>query len=279
METIYITRNNLKNLPRFGDNKGNEAFIKEYNNNYLIKEFNYLPQQKERILKLIEKYYKELEMIPELLIFKKYIKGYDNNLLGILLDKGYSLNLMDYILNPNVSYNDLIIIFQNIGHILANIEKIRKEENKLTSFCIGDMHEENILVDYETKKIQFCDIDGCKLEDCEPLLIKLLFFTKTSAYVFKNLSTKYPPGLYFLEINQNTDLYCYNYMILYHLLGVDCDTLNIEEFYKKMNDLEKAGVPNPLINCFRKIYQNEPNENPFEYLDAIPSSFERIRKI
>lgn len=168
---------------------------------------------------------------------------------------------------------------KNIGHVLEKLEYMRKEENKLQTFFIGDLHEENILVNKETKKIQICDIDSCKIGNNQPFRTKYSFL-KAYYYVFKHLNKKYPFNSNNIFIpNEDFDLYCYIVIILNTLFHINVLCLDVTDYFKQIYSLKEQGLPRPLFQIFLNIYSPAKNENPYRYLDAIPESFERKRKL
>lgn len=275
MERLYLTGKELKQLPLYHTENTNEADILDYSDTEIIKYF-YLPSKnKVYTLSEIEQQEQDLKLVKELLIFKKIVLE-KSHIKGILLDKGYESNLRDFIVESDYSFNDLIIIFQNIGRVLENLEHIRNEEGKLKSFFIGDLHETNVLVDPISKKIQICDIDSCKIGNNKPFLTAYLNFYFTYDYVLQNLSTKYLYN-YSCVQNQNTDLYCYNVMILKNLFNIDIEFLSVKSFYKQLYSLKENGLPEPLFQIFLNLYNTVDNQNPYKLLDTIPNYFEKQR--
>ncbi len=278
MEHIYLSKENIQNLPFLSNCNSNEAYIFNYNEKELIKLFYFLSNNKIYTLELIDRYYQDFKLIPELLFHKKYIYDY-SKLIGILLQKGYNLTFHNFLNQKDIVYNDIIIVLQNIGKVLEQLKNIREKENKLTTFFIGDMHERNILVDKNSKKVQFIDLDSCKLEDNLASMTKYLEFLKTYNYIKTKLNYKYPYDKFNFSNNENTDLYCYMVMILKHLFGVNIIPLDLNEFYNQMYFLKEQGLPEDLYQIFINLYNNIPNTNPYKLLDGIPSSFERRRTL
>ena len=55
--------------------------------------------------------------------------------------------------------------------------------------------------------------------------------------------------------------------------------LDLNTFYNKMYDLKKEGLPEFLFQVFVNLYNPIPNQNPYKFLEDIPSSFERKRDL
>lgn len=267
-----MKENQLNSLPLYYDKKTNEANILDYNKEKIIKYFHLINENKVYTLKEIEKE-KDLKIIKELLVFKKLVVVH-SEIKGILLDKGYDINLEHY-KDENADFNALITILQNVGKVLQQLEEIRKQEGKLQNFFIGDLHEGNILVDKKTKRIQICDIDSCKIANNIPFLTKYSFL-RAHYYVFQYLKRKY--HFYNPNIpipNTNFDLYSYIAIIFNTLFQINIQTLTVTDYFKILYSLKREGLPEPLFQIFLKIYNQIDNENPYKYLDSIPTTFER----
>lgn len=273
MERLYKKEKQLKNLPLYYPNKTSEATILDYSETEILKYFHCINENKVYTLEEMERQEKDLKLVKELLIFKKIILV-NSQVKGIVLDKGYNNNLANFKLE-NVSFNDLVIVMQNIGHVLHTLQCYREQEGILKTFFIGDLHEGNILVNSKTKNIQICDIDSCKIGSNKPFPTKYLQFYNTYNYVCKKLQNKYPMQNDRAIPNSNTDLYCYIKMILDILFNFNIEYLNILDYHKVIYSLREQGLPEPLYQAFINLYHPLDNINPYQYLDAIPFSFER----
>lgn len=265
----------INKYPLLTHNKSMEADIHIYNESELLKIFHFYSENKITTLQDLEEMENELKLVQELLLFKKYISN-RKEIIGILIDKGYEIDLQKF-LNETLSFQDLIFVFKNIGCVLEQLDYLRKKEHILTNFFIGDIHEKNILVNKDTKQIQFIDLDSSKTKNNRAYLTKYLNFPKTFSYVKNNLSFKYPWDVYNFSNNQNTDLYCYMVILLKALFKIDIHLMNLDTFYKQMLDLKEQGLPEPLFQAFFHLYSPVDNINPYQYLDYIPESFERKR--
>ena len=78
----------------------------------------------------------------------------------------------------------------------------------------------------------------------------------------------------------NSDLYCYNIMILNYLYQDNITKLDISEFYEYLNYLISINFPYELVDAFNKLFENTDNINPYELLDLIPNNKGRaIKKV
>ena len=79
----------------------------------------------------------------------------------------------------------------------------------------------------------------------------------------------------YIDPNMNSDLYCYNIMILNYLYKDNIQKLDIAEFYSYLNYLNSIGFPHELLDSFSNLYQYTDNVNPCELLDMIPRDMGR----
>lgn len=274
MDTIYIPNNKIKKYPLFVD-VSLESHIYDYNDKEILKIFKYCSQNKLKTLKEIEKAEKLFNLVPELLKFKKYVMNEDG-IIGILLDKGYKTTLSKLNLE-NTSLADLIEIYKNIGKVLEKLQILREKEKILIDFFIGDLHEGNILVDLDSKKIQIIDLDSCKIGANYASYAKYL---ASPVLRRKDLVNKYPQEENNISNNHNTDLYCYMVMIMQNFFG-RCITFSKEEsFYSTINYLKDyEGLPINLYKALNKLYKEEDNINPYPYLDDLKIMLERKLKL
>lgn len=271
---VYFSEHQLRDLPLFCKNKSNESKIFLLNDHELLKLFHFMSDNKLLTLQLMENRMQELHIIKEFVLFQKYA-FVKNKLQGILMPKGYDRTLYTFSNHPNTSYQDKIIVLKQIGMVLEQLKNLREKENLLTDFFIGDIHENNILVNPNTLQIQFVDLDSCKIGNNRAFLTKYLQFLKTYSYVRTNLGHKYPCDIYNFGINENTDLYCYIVILFNVLFSVDISLLDVTTYNHIVEQLYSYGLPSPLYESFIRLYQPEENTNPYLYLEDIPKTFER----
>lgn len=186
----------------------------------------------------------------------KYIKGTN---LSIILNE------------PTITYEEKINYLKSIGNILEQMKKIRKY-TELKDFYIGDIHEDNFLVDTEKQEIFVADLDSCKIADNKSFPGRYL----TTASLLRYNEIKYslldePDRIADYKVTEETDIYCYIIMILNYLYDGRVDRLSIEEFYRFINYLDDIEVNKELIENFEKIVVGAPNVNPVNYLDTLSS--------
>ena len=184
----------------------------------------------------------------------KYIKG---------------INLSVILNNPDITYEEKIHYLKSIGRILEQMQNIRKYTN-LNNFYLGDIHEDNFLVERDKQEVYIVDLDSCKLAGNKSFPGRYL----TNSSLIKYNNTKYQTlsqtdDLADYKIDENTDIYCYIIMILNYLYDGRVDRLSLDKFYDFINYLEDIKVNIELIECFNKIVVGGNNINPCNYLDTL----------
>ena len=184
----------------------------------------------------------------------KYIKG---------------INLSVILNNPDITYEEKIHYLKSIGRILEQMQNIRKYTN-LNNFYLGDIHEDNFLVERDKQEIYIVDLDSCKIAGNKSFPGRYL----TNSSLIKYNNTKYQTlsqtdDLADYKIDENTDIYCYIIIILNYLYDGRVDRLSLDKFYDFINYLEDIRVDIELIECFNKIVVGGNNINPCNYLDTL----------
>lgn len=204
-------------------------------------------------------------IVPEVLVsINKQIEAFTMKYI-----KGTNLSI---ILNePTITYEEKINYLKSIGNILEQMKNIRKY-TELKDFYIGDIHEDNFLVDTEKQEIFVADLDSCKIADNKSFPGRYL----TTASLLRYNEIKYllldePDRIADYKVTEETDIYCYIIMILNYLYDGRVDRLSIEEFYRFINYLDDIEVNKELIESFEKIVVGAPNVNPVNYLDTLSS--------
>lgn len=195
----------------------------------------------------------------------KYIKG---------------INLSVILNNPDITYEEKIHYLKSIGRILEQMQNIRKYTN-LNNFYLGDIHEDNFLVERDKQEIYIVDLDSCKIAGNKSFPGRYL----TNSSLIKYNNTKYQTlsqtdDLADYKIDENTDIYCYIIIILNYLYDGRVDRLSLDKFYDFINYLEDIKVNIELIECFNKIVVGGNNINPCNYLDTLtPKQVAGVRRL
>lgn len=204
-------------------------------------------------------------VVPEFLVsINRRIEGF---VMPFIEGKNLSVIFKDY----NIDNAEKKYYLKRIGQILEQIKNIRKYTS-LTDFYIGDLHEDNIIVENNKRNIHIVDFDSCKIMGNKPspsrylTPIALLNFTDRKYKEINdiNIFANY-------EIDENTDLYCYIIIILNFLYGENINNIGKDDFSEYLNYLNYLNIDLNLIDCFDRIVSNENNTNPMDYIETLTS--------
>ncbi|MDD2203411.1 MAG: hypothetical protein PHD78_03410 [Bacilli bacterium] len=181
-----------------------------------------------------------------------------------------STNLLSMLRSYDVSNEEKIGYLKQVGLVLKHIESV---EQTLKGFFLGDVHEGNFIVDDETKTVRAVDLDSCKTENNHPFASKYLATNPN----LQMLPQKYPKNAKGIGIpNANTDLLCYNMMVLNYISHGPIYNMPLEEFYMYLQHLCDEGFPNELLDCFCRLYSYADNYSSMDLLDQIPTNLNRV---
>lgn len=291
MNFINITKKQLDSLKEFELPKGlfaAEAKLyifpisdKWKTVNKLLKKFNItsgpiFENKLKTIKSLID--YKNIINIPAMVLPEKIVI-IENQIIGYIMELIHSVNLELALSNPDISVERKIKYFYQIGEILDKMEYVRTYTS-LQDFYLNDIHENNFVIDLNTDNVRVVDTDSCKINNN-------FTFTMGSRYLQADTIAAQIPkykqddtfvyGCSFLP-SRETDLYCYIIMILNFIYGGGIEKLSIEELYDYLEYLSSIGVDKKLINIFKKILSNSPNENPYQLLVGLIPFYGRTHK-
>jgi len=128
------------------------------------------------------------------------------------------------------------------------------------------------MVNLKNKELNIVDLDSSRILNNGSFAARYLgptFFVdnKPHKYNYNNDSLLNGPG--YLFANQNSDLYCYNIMLLNFLYGDKITRMNIDEFYRYLEYLNKIGVNKELLDIFYDLTTTSDNKNPLNYLETL----------
>lgn len=72
------------------------------------------------------------------------------------------INLSIILNDSNITYEEKIHYLKSIGRILEQMQNIRKYTD-LNNFYLGDIHEDNFLVEKDRQEVYVVDLDSCKI--------------------------------------------------------------------------------------------------------------------
>lgn len=189
---------------------------------------------------------------------------------------GFAMPLIENHKNVGKLINDDEISLQNklpylikIGEIISKVQRVNNETFRM-QFC--DLNEFNFIINKEDK-VQSIDLDSAFIGQDEPF--------NNAYYLLKNeylshVKEKYrilPNGS--VIPNDDSDLYCYNMIILNTLAKEDIFKKDLDTYYAYLNHLKDVGIDKELIKVFQNIYLPKPNTNPKEILENINTNLEQ----
>lgn len=291
METISISHKKFKELENLEldssilNTEGKLYFIKDKNkwntNMKLVKRFyndfgigfgnklltiNSLADQKDTI------------GIDELVLPEKLVVS-NSKVIGYTMDYIDGTNLSLLLKDPKLSREKAISYLKQIGVILEKIEKLNEYE-KVNNFHLNDIHEGNFVVDKEDT-VHVVDMDSCRIDNNIPCIAKYLTpYSQVELFPNKYSQKTGKNSIGFIMPDNNSDLYCYNVMILNYLYQDRITMLGMKEYYEYLNYLRSINFPYELLDSFSRLFENTNNTNPYELLDLIPSDKGRaIKKV
>lgn len=278
MKVISISKNNFKKLEPLKLSK--QTFNTEGN----IYEFNYRGQEKV-LKKLFHQsgpiFANKLFTLEMLDTYKEYLPdnfyipdsliSVDHHIAGFTIPRIYGDNLTDVLASREITLKEKIYYLKKVGETLEQLKNIRRY-SPLKDIFINDLHESNFMINHNNKQLYVIDLDSCKISSNMAMPSKYL----TPVSFIVNTPNKYQinedeniPG--YVTANENSDLYCYNMMILNFLYGTSFNTNTMQEFYNYINYLNYLGINKDLLNCFDRLASNNRNKNPLNYLDTLDS--------
>lgn len=190
----------------------------------------------------------------------------EDKVSGLVLPKIEGENLTSILNNPDISFQEKKELLAKLGELLNRIQIIRRYPS-LKDFFVGDLNTSNCMVDKDGNII-LIDMDSCKLMDNETPVSKHLV---TNPLIF-SIHGKYksdPKQSHLTEINENTDLFCYN-MILFEFMFGRFQTIDSLTSFQKYVDIMKTyNVDSHIVKSFERLYSLEGNINPFDYVPSL----------
>jgi len=214
-------------------------------------------------------YYKN--NLPSNFVIPDHLVSLDDKIIGFTVPKIDGINLTDLVTEKSVSNKEKLYYYTKIGETLNQLKNIRKYSD-LKEIYINDLHESNIIVNLKNKELNIVDLDSSRILNNGSFAARYLgptFFVdnKPHKYNYNNDSLLNGPG--YLFANQNSDLYCYNIMLLNFLYGDKITRMNIDEFYRYLEYLNKIGVNKELLDIFYDLTTTSDNKNPLNYLETL----------
>ena len=210
--------------------------------------------------------YKEMKelIIPDTIVIV------DNKIAGFALPLIENhINLGIFLNKPDNDFQKKLAYLQQVGMIINKVIHVKEESFQMN---FGDLNEFNFIID-KTDMVRAIDLDSAYIGQDEP--------SNTAYYLLKNkyLSSfpdKYRKNRTGIVIPSNeTDLYCYNMILLNTISGESMYKKDLDIFYKYLSYLQDVGLDKELIKIFSSLYLPIPNQNPFSLVKTIPLSLKK----
>jgi len=199
-------------------------------------------------------------VIPDTLV---YING---SLVGFSLPLIPEHKNVGKMLNSNIPFEEKRDYLKQIGDIIEKVQSVKDEKYRLQ---FGDLNEYNFIMNRKGT-IKAVDLDSSYLGVGEPS--DMVYYLLRNPYI-RHIPDKYPTTIRLNIIpNDDTDLFCYNMMILKALSGEDFSPKSREVFDAYIDYLRTLDIPSEYIESLEVLYSNKPNLNPRESLMGISSS-------
>ena len=277
MEIVNLRMHNVRKLKPLILERGvlnTESYILVLNKKYIkgkVKEdkvFKYLDAQDDdkvmakktaTVMALDSSSYKEIGelVIPDtIVVVDERIAGFGMPLIKDHRNLGIIINDDDEKLKTKLRY------LKEVGTL---IDRVQRQDDEY-SLNFGDLNEFNFIVDKDDH-VRAVDLDSSYIGSGSP--------TYTAYYLLKNPYIKQVPEKYQVtRFNQvipsdNSDLYCYNMILLNAMSGIDMFKKDIPTYYGYTSYLKELGLPSDLIRGFNDIYTPAPNINPKDMLDEL----------
>lgn len=214
--------------------------------------------------------------IPTDFVLPQELCSVNGQVKGFTMPYINGINLNVFLNDSKVDLKEKIFYLKKIGQLLEHMKMIRRNTD-LKSFYINDLHEGNFIIDKKSYDLKVLDVDSIKIADNKPFNSKYLspvsMFTNTpDKYDYFNVDCNnyYTAGFGYVQPSENSDLYCYNMMILNFLYHGKASHMTIDEYYNYISYLESIGVSQELVNSFLKLMsEGVDNPNPKDLLDSL----------
>lgn len=209
------------------------------------------------------------EYLPENFYIPDNLVSINQTISGFTVPFAEGENLASVLVDPNISIKEQVYYLKQIGGILDQLKMIRKY-TPVKDLYLNDLHESNFIANSKNKAIRVVDLDGCKIGGNLALTSRYL----SPLALLNEVRGKYqlntnPDSPGYIVADENSDLYCYNMMILNYLYGSNVNNMNIADFYDYLTYLSDIGMEPDLINSFRMLLHSCNNRNPAPELDSI----------
>lgn len=186
---------------------------------------------------------------------------------------GFAMPLIEKHKNLGKILNDERLSFESKKKLLMQlgnlIDKVRRVESNNPMY-FGDLNEFNFIIDQEgiLRAIDLDSVFISGLKGVEP--------SRLAYYLLKNNYIAQIPDKYkttnegIIIPSENSDLYCYNMIILDTLANERMFKVDMSTYYQYLMYLESIGIPKGLLESFERIYLPKENINPRRVIEEVP---------
>ena len=219
--------------------------------------------RKERTIEELQR--SELSTYPELVLPEEIVTIQGIKSKFTIKEITNCTNLHLFLENKKIHNKEKLEVLKKIGNLLKKVQSGDQE------FYFGDLQEYNFLVNNDTHDIFAVDLDSSATTRQKPLESKYISCDKKTHVVQKYKVNKakrtYP--------SKNTDIYCYNILVLNFLAGRELHRLSFDEYYDYLSYLDDCAYPKELIDIYVNLYTDKNNESVLDYLDDLPNDYGR----
>lgn len=207
----------------------------------------------------------ENEIDQKELVIPKHLVSVNGETIGFTVKEKENTTPLGIILNDKqVACTKKIELIKKVGYLIAKMHNLKAQG---LTFYFNDLHEYNFLIENNTEELYAIDLDSAALTS-EYALPSYYMMTNPN---LQHTGNKYRSNAYGISYpDQNSDLLCYNMLILNTLAQTKMSTASLDEYYSYVNYLKDLGFKDELIRSFQNIYTNAPNSNPVDYFNQMP---------
>ena len=276
MERLYF---NSEQLDKFSlmsvSGFNNEARIYRYED-YVLKYFNIEIDRysKEMLLLEFDKNRQDIVLnLPEI-VMPEFLFYFKNIFRGYLMQFIEGRTLKSVLRDDSVSFDKKRECLVKLGEFLEKLDNVRKNNSKLSTLYLNDLHANNVMVTPEGG-IRILETDSMRFNNVGNFSAYYLEVPYGSELL--DLKNKYDihydsfllsEGIEYEEMraNRESDMYCYIMMILEFICGEDIHEKSYVNYKNNINLLLKKGLPVELFEIFMNIYSEQENVNPYKLL-------------
>lgn len=219
---------------------------------------------------------KKDEIGMEELVMPTALAEVGKEIIGFTMPYVPNINFQEVLNSKAFTHEQKVAYLKEIGAILEKMKRVRTYTG-VKDFYLNDIHENNFILNTETGRINVVDLDSAKIG--QNMASAARYLTPFSEiYNFPKYVHVDSPVGGVLEVNENTDIYCYIIMIFKYFFGDNIGRLSVEEFYTYLTYLKDIGVSTEFIDVISCIYTSRSNENPYELLDCLTPFYGRTHK-